>query len=1264
MKRFVTFFKFAFIGLAMALFGLAAARSQSVDDLLTTTALTTTGTDGQPWAYVVWDAPSGIPLSGRLFSVNVKLGLPAATGTFVRRALVTSQVTGTEQPPPSPPSPILAASFLTIGKCLGEDLTSLDGLLADALRGLSNPAPPIPPSRAERLSALITRNEAGTQQVVIPTLRRLSPSVALAVGQAWAGPLTVQNGQNITIEIREVDAATQADRGVVGRVSFPAGSMTPLPASGAPVQVPDVTATGDLNLQMRWSMPPALLRMQAQLQGFHVYRVQKALALSNNWQTTAPTAAQLIAAAAASPTLVKRRTQMPMRELKVFSATDVSNFVADPSTYFYGDDNDRYRQNGVTFNDGDEFLVFTVAYDLLGRPGGVSPAGPGLVCRLIPPPTPREVVVVDRTNNVAAGSAAGASELHITWTPNVDTALETTQQYQVFVSDNPSSFAANPTAGTPVPTLLGTLSAVGATPGEFSYTPAAADPKGITRWYSVRAVHIGARGPIYSAYAPAAPGAQRIFTPATAPASAQTFSASFCARTALLKTGVTNLARNGTPPGQVLITVTNENSELAWLEVVHLDDGQAAQRIFFPPAPTGLTYQFTATNPSAPFAPALAPRYNLALTAYSKGGVRSRTITLVTETSPTSAQSVVINLRASVLGAAQITSTDVLAATVLNASAISSVAVPIPLLSDPTLGSSTLAGNGGDYLVEASVNAAAFGRVDVTSRWQNTIIFHPYSGTGTARYRVTPILGDSAACSAGFHHSRQPGSTKINPVVVGFSAPVGMAEFRLYREVDTGGLTMIKHGELTVPAGTVLAVSDFGLPPVAACLNYFVQTFDKDGNSSPMQRLGNCVLSVVPLEAPVMGAPEFSGTIAAPKVKLHWTSATAGVERFEIAADPDNGAVDEPNDAGDIFHITHKAPRSTLPTVAEADTRAGIPTMRAGKFTRKDKSTGLNESKSFAHGAAFLTPMIGSGRTSLGQGPLFTQEFSITAGVEYHFSVAALGASSGAVRARSDYSAAVAFRWSPPPPPPTVECVLPWPARDLPPVTTFHPDIVAHRFVPGVGDTVPGGSDLDGLVQNERPIWPRDHEAHPVGVRIGRLVTNTSTAAGVLSGFSTTDPTDDFLDLIPAGFADSSLGNLNNILFTGAATAQAPGQNLFPVVLYRQQVANAAFPVVPDTVVQCSPKLNTIAYENLSDGNRRLRDPYIGMTAPAEFNPSSLPIIWWRPDNIESITLNFYLLDTKPVLNGARYHYFLMRFTPEGEIGEIIDAGEVELPNF
>ncbi len=38
------------------------------------------------------------------------------------------------------------------------------------------------------------------------------------------------------------------------------------------------------------------------------------------------------------------------------------------------------------------------------------------------------------------------------------------------------------------------------------------------------------------------------------------------------------------------------------------------------------------------------------------------------------------------------------------------------------------------------------------------------------------------------------------------------------------------------------------------------------------------------------------------------------------------------------------------------------------------------------------------------------------------------------------------------------------------------------------------------------------------------------------------------------------------------------------------------------------------------------------------------------------------LWDTTPVAEGATYHYYLVRFNPEAEIDQIVDAGEITIP--
>ena len=47
-------------------------------------------------------------------------------------------------------------------------------------------------------------------------------------------------------------------------------------------------------------------------------------------------------------------------------------------------------------------------------------------------------------------------------------------------------------------------------------------------------------------------------------------------------------------------------------------------------------------------------------------------------------------------------------------------------------------------------------------------------------------------------------------------------------------------------------------------------------------------------------------------------------------------------------------------------------------------------------------------------------------------------------------------------------------------------------------------------------------------------------------------------------------------------------------------------------------------------------------------------------DGVENYGL--YLRDTQPVIKNARYRYLLVRFTPNGEVAQIIPTNEVTIP--
>jgi|GEM_PF-2485649 len=1240
--------------------GVGPLHAQTVDDLVTTTGLSTIGTDGHPWAYVTWDTSTLGPLTGHTLAVYVKAGDPTSGGVFTRQAIIKPAT-----------APKLIKSLIVRGACLGEPIDRIETLITDTLRGFQEPLPgvepveypPLPGTLEERIGAVLTRPEIDVREQIFPILHLLSPTASMCLGQAWSGELPVAPGAEATIEVRDFDIATQTDRGVIGRVTVVAAQHNPLPAAEVPVQVPDLSVTGDLNIRLRWAMPATLLRRQMQLQGFEIWRVEKSFAEANNWHITAPSASTLQSNLGAE---VRSLLPVPRRESETYLTANVADFITDPETYFYGDDNDRYRPGGAAFNDGDQFYYYTVAIDLLGRPGGVSPGGLMLACRLLPPPAPQRLALVHRTNDVATGNEAGERVIELSWKPNIDTVLDQTDTYEIRRSTSASAFTLPlpnpPPIPVPYPTVL--LDTVPQLVGDrMTFIDDTLTPTdGETFWYSVRAVHQGSRGEVFSAFASPVPAMLHDFTPATAPSSAETMAAGFCSRVVLKQVGLVFVGVGAPTPPSAIVEVTRASTDVAWIEVKSVNPELGPPlKLHFAEGETFVSHEFSVpvelVDPGT--------NYYITLTAGSKGGARSPYTTVSLSSQAEDLVKYKYEFTADVIDASKMS----FAFSQLGPS------ISIQNLTTAEGDAGSLTGtvpglaNGDDVLVRLFVGEFNYQDVGLARVFQGRVTF---SGDAGESYIARKINGgDPDACAQNFHNIRVEGTTTINPVRLSFIAAAGVREYRLYRQVDTGELTMVKQGELPGTAGTVVTMLDVGLPPNSACLNYFVQTFDVDGNSSPLQRLGDCVQTVTPLPRPVIGQPEFLGTPANPRVRLRWTSATEGVENFEIYLHPVEGGDVTLAQAGfGILTYTRARNASLLTRAFDAILQQQVAVPGISMLPLKSAATGAIESTRIPQDSIFISPFIGSGPTALGTGPLFSQEFDIAPGVEYRASIVALGPSNQGGQARSEASSLITFRYTPPPPAPSEDCIMPWPYRDLPPVVTFNPDIAALRFVPS-------GADTPNNVLGERPVWPYNHDAYPAGVRIGRIPlfnAGNGDFGGRLLGTSTPGNTsDDFLELRPAGFRDSALTDPNDHVFRGLGGGGNADESLLPVVLYRMQIPSFSFPDVSDVVVQCSPKVNLIAFENISTEFQRLRDPYIGISGvgldPLQFSqtvPKLRPVP--GPGEINPPTtyahLNLYLLDTKPVINGAYYHYWVVRFLDNGEPAAVIDAGEVQFPLF
>ena len=695
--------------------------------------------------------------------------------------------------------------------------------------------------------------------------------------------------------------------------------------------------------------------------------------------------------------------------------------------------------------------------------------------------------------------------------------------------------------------------------------------------------------------------------------------------------------------------VTRQNADVAWVDIDNfLLTGDRVTRVHFPEGASVLTHDWVTTSTASS-----RPNFDIAVRAAGMDGTRSNIQRMKTGSVGSSTTVLVISFTAALLDAGQVRSSNPLAVPLLGSAFTLGSATAVigntGLVSAAFAGSpSAPPGDGSDVLVQQGATDIGIGRV-----WRGRAIFSaPAGGSYSAR---AIAVTDPEAHARGFHGSRSAGGTKNNGILTGFYPPANTREFRLYRQVDSGGLTLVRQGEIPAAglgSGTgagMVALHDLGLPPNAACMGYFVQMLDKSGNGSPLVRLGTCIQTTAPLPVPAMGLPTFTGTAAAPKVQLRWTCPPDGVEQFEVWLRPKTGMPMADVPPGSVWGDS----RPQSPAVPVSGYReAGV---LFESVSPRDAASGIPAGRKQTRGTAFLSPRIGTGPAALGTGPLFTMEFGIAPGVEYEAWIAALGPGTAVRGVRGAFSELITFRFLPPPPPPDPNCVVPWPYRELPPTVTFHPEIRAQRFVPGAGET-------PANVMGETPVWPLDHDASPVGVKIATLTaTSSGLGGGAVTGAGTPgNPGDDSIVFYSDNSNKSIHIRLDDYIYAADQDSAQSGERLLPAVLYRQQVANAQFPDVSGLIVQCSPMIGKLAVQHLGSGDVRLRDPFIGVTAVGTRSATDLrPVVSTVPTTAQ---IHLHLLDTKPVLSGARYQYWLVRFQPNGEPAETVDAGQTDVP--
>lgn len=1127
--------------------------------LISASATTRLDAGSRPWVFISLGENRPGLLAARTLAVYAKTGAPGSASSFAFRGLVSRTS-----------DPTALGVLINRAAGLGDDLTAL----AETLEGLhlllinnvdsANPPAVNPPAMPlnQRLSALLNRAAGDTALgALLDTIGFSHPSVRLARGTAWAGPLDVAPGTAVTLEIRERDAAG-ADIAVIVRVTVNAGQPALLPAPGPLAVVPDASGGGDLNIKLRWATSPALRHEVTA--GVIVWRVARAFAEGNGWHATPPGAAALIAAASSNPASVKR-VAGPVTGTKLFDAATVADFgpapAGDATTAFVTDDNDKSKPGGVALPEGTEVYYFAAAADALGNAGAVSEAVAATFCHRVPPPVPARLVVA---NDWQPGAAR---RFDIGWMQNTVGEGTGTTRYEVFRGDD-LAYHAQANNGTldlaADPIVLaapdgirrvGIVNDPALAPAVMMHhfddtVPVVEANFGRTWWFAVRAVHDGPPGcgSTASALSPPVFAALRQHVAPAAPSANQLTPTTDCLRVACMKLANASDETSATPldpsvlhfrarcqrrntaiaSAQFRVVIASTAEEIVPLTIVEFPEKDAE---LYPSETDEDFVDFEFTRPLS----TAAITIEVQCRAVAADGSLSRWATS---------------------RAAGVTTAN--------------------------------------HFVRHSFRAGAVAESERLALPADAL----WSTLGAA------LPGE---CDPARILTLSPASGAILPVSVNITFPPRAEEWRLYRRIDDGPLTLVKQ-DLRGPLAPASVDALDDSPPTACCtVSYYVQLLDENGNASPMALVFTKKVAGPRPPAPLLRQPlpaDHSGTEADPVVTLTWVCPPQGVERFEVFVF--SKKLQPPAAAPEI---------SAQKLILSADTQPRWFTT-AGKADALDKMvTRIDRS--------FLTGRVGA---DFGTGPKFTLPLHVNRDLEYTVWMRAIGGCGEL----GEFSRSVRFHWQPP----HVPGAIAWPARALPTVGAFHPDITVVDF-----RALPPQRLLWDI--NAVPPHPSVFtDETPVGIRVGSL--DVGGGASYLFGEH------DLPAFYPnAGTTAQGRHDPNAQLYRHANNNAL---RLLPCVLYRQQVANTAFPAVSGDVVQCSPLIRKIAwsYLNQNPNIAELADPFFRWVGAA---PNDNPKL-----------LELFLIDTQPVVTGARYRYWLLRFDENtGEPAQTIPCGEVTI---
>lgn len=961
---------------------------------------------------------------------------------------------------------------------------------------------------------------------------------------------------------------------------------------------PLIAGVAPLSIPLRWSTPTDLRRRTPLQRGFNLWRMPRAEAAARGWLSVAPGLEPLRAAAS-------QVNPAPIHPPVLLNESEATSPSRDEVFYI-----DRDPGGPVSWRDGDEFAYFATARDILGRDGQPSPAGVARACDTSVPPTPAPPSIARQHTFAISEGGLDRQWLRLQWPEAQGVDAAGVARFEVFRGTDLADFQRQ---GGPPPALKIGVVAAGASQNVFDDRTLVPEPafQGRSFWYSVRSVRETACGPVVSGFSPPVTASLGSFAGPPA-ATGEILTACPFPAMAWITNGLEAASAPVDPSREShRLECRRRGRGILWAEF-HLRLNRSGRerplgRYWFPAEDDVVRVPFELTAAEA------AELFEIQARAGSAEGTASSTTIRGPQPGFRPRPGTVA---VDVFEAAERSTWDLDPDDPLSRDAFSESGCFETLSVDAggTVTVRTAVPDGAMVVVVArpdpnNAPAAPSRPMGAAIVRGGVLVLHDAAAAGRdARalawrycgYRVNPNL-DRRGCP---HLARPDGVEHVHPVRIRLDLGPTVRQYRIYRRMDDGPLELIVQGAADGSKFPAVARDDDSLPPRSATLCYFGQWLDENGNAGPISPLG-CVSLAAPPPVPVLAAPESRGDAANPRMELGWYCPGDGVERFEVFL------VSTATGDGGIS-------LGALPIEQRPVTPAAVSEFNAAAYHVLALPGGGTAAVHAAQ--SFLTGRIGG---DLPGGPTFTLPLPVDPRMTYEVWLKAV--TPGGRRGQPSFHQR--FAWRPPTPP---RSQVPWPARPLPPVVLLHPLIRA---------TV----DID---------CPSDKSEFPVGVRIGALplVSRTECAGPGEGGIPVAQ--------LPRGAsAEVRAGVDPNRWLLGRPDPTRPGQfqSILPAVLYRQQITNSLFPTVGGPVVQVSPRVDRIAWTTIAAvqdfETAVLLDPYVGV----RFNGNL--IVDGRVGATEML-----LLDTQPVVSGARYRYWLVRFDERDEPMMTVPAGDIEIP--